>query len=274
MEPEQKEIESEIQKELKTRFSLLPEDLQNTINSSDYQMKLFEIAKKYKLTYEQLGTLELETTMVLLGMTDPRTYQRELSANINKKTEDLALIIKEVEEQVFGPIRESLKNLYETEEEEVEEDLGPPAMTEGPRLKTQDLRDKTGGNLKQPEAKTAPVTESKSQGMAVPKAPYAKTQVSASSFQVSGNTGERVQDTRSQVLGNTGGQTTDLRDKTKDSSTVQNADAKPVGNIVADKLKETWTVPSTKTDYTIKKMGDTQSSGMDKSSDPYREPIG
>jgi hypothetical protein len=62
----------ELQAELRTRFELLPEDLQNVIQSSDYQNKLFEIAKKNKWTYEQLNLLEMETTMVLLGMAKNR----------------------------------------------------------------------------------------------------------------------------------------------------------------------------------------------------------
>jgi hypothetical protein len=44
---------TQIEGELKTRFELLPTELQTVILSSDYQMKLFEIAKKHKLTYEK-----------------------------------------------------------------------------------------------------------------------------------------------------------------------------------------------------------------------------
>ena len=78
-----------IQAELRTRFELLPEDLQNLIKSSEYQEKLFNIAKKYKWTYEQLGTLELETTMVLLGMTHPEKYADDLAKELNSNYQPL-----------------------------------------------------------------------------------------------------------------------------------------------------------------------------------------
>jgi hypothetical protein len=103
---------SEIEGELKARFELLPKELQDTITSSDYQMKLFEIAKKYKLTYEKLGQLELETTMVLLGMTPPEEYEEDLSEQLGMKKEELSGLVKDVNDQVFLAIREQLKKIY------------------------------------------------------------------------------------------------------------------------------------------------------------------
>jgi hypothetical protein len=103
---------NEVEKEMRTRFSLLPEDLQKTINSSEYQMRLYEIAKTVKLTYEQLGTLEMETTMVLLGMTPPDEFQEEIQSQLKLDPKTASEIVGQINEQVFKTIRESLKKVY------------------------------------------------------------------------------------------------------------------------------------------------------------------
>lgn len=120
---EEEAILDDTQRELRTRFELLPKELQDTIISSDYQMKLFELAKKYRLFYEELGQLELETTMVLLGITKPEEFAESLGEAIKK---DMATTItpltKEIDAQVFASIRPQLAALYaisETPREEI-----------------------------------------------------------------------------------------------------------------------------------------------------------
>jgi hypothetical protein len=100
----------EVQKELQTRFALLPEELQKVITSSDYQMKLFDLAKKYKMTYERLGTLELETTLVLLGMTHPKDFPQEMKNLLRLPETDFNNLMTEIQVQVFDPIKKSTPN--------------------------------------------------------------------------------------------------------------------------------------------------------------------
>jgi hypothetical protein len=107
---------AQIEGELKTRFELLPTELQQVILSSDYQMQLFEIAKKYKLSYEKLGQLELETTMVILGMTPPDEYKLDIAEQMGLTGEALDNVVLEINEKVFAPIREKLMMLYSEEE--------------------------------------------------------------------------------------------------------------------------------------------------------------
>ncbi len=107
---------AQIEGELKTRFELLPTELQQVILSSDYQMHLFDVAKKYKLTYEKLGQLELETTMVILGMTPPDEYKLEVAEQMGLAGTDLDNVVAEINEKVFSPIREKLMALYSEEE--------------------------------------------------------------------------------------------------------------------------------------------------------------
>ncbi len=110
---DEKDPFEDIKKEMQTRFELLPEEIQKVITGSEYQMKLFEIAKKNKLTYEQLGTVEMETTMVLLGMTKPDDFRDEIQVELKLNDPEIEVLVKDISEIVFVPVREALKQVYE-----------------------------------------------------------------------------------------------------------------------------------------------------------------
>jgi hypothetical protein len=118
---ENEKFMEQLEGELKTRFELLPSELQKVIISSDYQTKLFEIAKKHKLTYDKLGQIELETTMVLLGMTPPDEFKADIHEQLGVSDEVLNNIVRDLNDQIFLPIRESLIGVYSQEEVEVGE---------------------------------------------------------------------------------------------------------------------------------------------------------
>lgn len=103
---------AETKNELASRFQLLPDDIKAAIMDTGYQEKLFNLAKAEKLTYEELGVLETETTMVLLGMTKPADYRDELQVELKKNDAQVDSIVKAVNEQVFAPIRSSLERVY------------------------------------------------------------------------------------------------------------------------------------------------------------------
>lgn len=127
---DEKDPFEDIKKEIQTRFTLLPPELQSAITSSDYQTKLFEISKKHKMTYEQLGVLEMETTMVLLGMTKPDDFRDEVQVELKMNDPEVEALVKDISDVVFVPLRESLKKVYEVK-----------AQTEAPRGKTANEED-------------------------------------------------------------------------------------------------------------------------------------
>ncbi|MBP6884832.1 MAG: hypothetical protein KBC17_03340 [Candidatus Pacebacteria bacterium] len=103
---------SEIQKEIASRYELLPEELQKIIVGDDYRMQLFTTAKELKLTYEELGTLEIETTMVLLGMTRPDDFRNELQIELKKNDQEIDNLVKIVNERIFAPVKIQLEKVY------------------------------------------------------------------------------------------------------------------------------------------------------------------
>lgn len=108
---------AETKNELASRFELLPEDIKAAIMDTGYQEKLFNLAKAQKLTYEELGVLETETTLVLLGMTKPADYRDELQQELKKNDPEIDAIVKAVNEQVFAPIRASLERVYSAQKD-------------------------------------------------------------------------------------------------------------------------------------------------------------
>ena len=119
---------ADVREEMKQRFALLPEQLQKVIMGSDYQQKLFDIAKANKLTYDELSTLEIDTTMVLIGMTRPEEYRDEIQVQLKKNDAEVDVIVKDVNDKVFGPVRSALERIYETQKEP-EDFLQPVPVT-------------------------------------------------------------------------------------------------------------------------------------------------
>jgi hypothetical protein len=226
----------------------LPQELQQVIQSSEYQEKLFQIAKKNQWTYEQLGTLELETTMVLLGMTNPNNYQKALAEELGKKPAELTTIVADIKTQVFDPIRTSLMKLYTEESGTAATPSAPAPMV---------------------EQKTVPQNEAtvlEKSGITIEESKPQKTEVPSVS--------------RGDVLGG-------IENPPKSASKVLNqvspgsavpkapyAGAASGSGIVVSKLSATVAIPPKATDYSIPKMGSaTPPPKAPPQSDPYKEPL-
>ncbi len=90
---------------IQDKFNSLPESIKDLILSDQYQNILIEIGQKYQLSQEQLGILERETTLVLMGLTAPDEFEDELKLTL--KVEDLrnSQIAKDVNNNVFSRVK-------------------------------------------------------------------------------------------------------------------------------------------------------------------------
>jgi hypothetical protein len=112
---------------IRERFDSLPKMVQDVILSSDYENSLLEIGKQYQLNVEQLGMLEQETTLTMMGLTPLKDFETELIHQLNVDKEKGSQIVKDIDEKVFLRIRDLLKlmntgELDETPNEEVTEE--------------------------------------------------------------------------------------------------------------------------------------------------------
>lgn len=106
-------MEPEIQKIIADQMKKLPKDVLAAIVSVDYKAKLQEITQRQRLLIDQAGKLEMETTLVMIGLEPLADYveniQRELEVPLLRAKE----ISLDVSENIFKPIRESLRAMNE-----------------------------------------------------------------------------------------------------------------------------------------------------------------
>src|ERR1035437_9028794 len=99
----------ETQKIITEQMKNIPEDVALAIISVEYQAKLQEVVKRQKLLIDQAGKLEMETTLVMIGLEPLADYagnlQRELSLPM-VRAKDIAM---DVSEHIFKPVRDSLQ---------------------------------------------------------------------------------------------------------------------------------------------------------------------
>jgi hypothetical protein len=235
---------AETKNELVSRFTLLPDDIKGAIMDAKYQQTLFDLAKAEKLTYEELGVLETETTMVLLGMTKPADYRDELQAELKKNDPEIDTIVKAVNEQVFAPIRASLERVYAAKKDPA--DYIPADIM-------------TPGVPKTPEP-------------ARPNAIHYPSMLSTTDKSVFEKAGVVITPAPAPVA--PAFASTQVPDRKDLLASIENP-SKIAPNIVADRFKSAGPVISaTKTtDYSVPKVPAAPAAPASRASDPYREPI-
>lgn len=103
---------------IKEKFDALPESIQEVILSTNYEESLIEIGKKYNLNVGQLGILERETTLVMMGLTPTKDFEVELTRELNVDKMRGSQIVKDINEKVFLKIRDLLKLMNTPQGEE------------------------------------------------------------------------------------------------------------------------------------------------------------
>ncbi len=116
-------MDENTKKTIKEKFDSLPESIQEIILSSDYQNTLVEIGKSNQLTIPQMGTLELETTLVMMGLTPTKNFEAELTKELGVNPMKGSQIVNEINTKIFLRIRDLLKlmNTPKGEEPSLEE---------------------------------------------------------------------------------------------------------------------------------------------------------
>ncbi len=247
---------ADIRDQLVARYELLPDDLKALITDDEFRMKLFNLAKELKMTYEQLGVLEIEVTMVILGMTPPNQFRDELQIQLKKNDTEIDAIVAKVNEQIFTPIRVSLEKLYENHKEPEDYLDAPEGENSAP---TAQVTNQTPSATPTPAVTTA-------KPVLTPDAKLTDTEknvLGKAGVVLSENTGPKIApqaplSSRSNILAGI-----------ENPSTL-----KP--NLVAEKLNTSAPViPTAKTtDYSLPKTSTTvPSQPTTPKSDPYREPI-
>lgn len=99
-------------KQMDDMFEKLPNDIQEALQSDQTIKCLVQIREKYNLQDEQSGELSAEIGMLMLGASFPQHFIENLKNTMKIPEETAKAIASEVNEKIFRPVKESLKQLH------------------------------------------------------------------------------------------------------------------------------------------------------------------
>ena len=108
------------------RFSKIPIETQKAISSFDWETKIREIVKKYKLSIDKIDPLEKTTIKVMAGEIETNNYEYEVKSVLNLSTEDSHNLVENINNEILKPIREILKKNSEIKEDNNEDEIPLP----------------------------------------------------------------------------------------------------------------------------------------------------
>lgn len=106
------------EEQISQMYDNLPEDLKEAIFGVEMSNIVEKIGRKHTLNIEQIGDLANETGMVMLGVTHPDEFIINLTDRLKIDKEKSRTIAQEINEQIFKPVRDSLRKIHNIREEE------------------------------------------------------------------------------------------------------------------------------------------------------------
>src|SRR3989344_3218347 len=131
-------------KELGQKFQEIPEDLQELILSTETADKVYEVGSKHFLHIDQIGELADEIGLVMLGINKANNFVNHVADRLGIEMETASAITKDVNEQIFMKIRESLQKLHTGKEEAGDK---TPTVVEIKKEESADLFEQKMGKL-------------------------------------------------------------------------------------------------------------------------------
>jgi hypothetical protein len=99
--------------QIQERFDDLPKLVQDAIQSADMPRALQDIGALHNLHINQLGALEDEALLVMLGFANPATFSERVQSALRVDESSAGAIAAEVSERLFVPIRHAMREYME-----------------------------------------------------------------------------------------------------------------------------------------------------------------
>jgi len=94
----------------------LPKENQEAIRNFDWAKMADEIARKYLSNESQINDVQVETFLVLVGLTDPKYFATYIENGVGTIKEYAENITKEISEKIFTPINNHIiENIKKSE---------------------------------------------------------------------------------------------------------------------------------------------------------------
>jgi hypothetical protein len=97
--------------QIEQRIAELPEDVRSAVLSVEWETKVQAIGARNKLHIDQTGALGDATLMAMLGFFELSQFPGRIAEELKVPPDKAATLAKEVSDEVFMSIRESLKKL-------------------------------------------------------------------------------------------------------------------------------------------------------------------
>lgn len=105
----------ELQKQIEERIAKLPEDIQLAIASNDLGKHIQTIGQRHQLHIDQMEMLQDEVMLVMLGFVNPEDFTAQLQEQVRIPGEKARGITTDIQNEIFMPVRESMKSLIPDE---------------------------------------------------------------------------------------------------------------------------------------------------------------
>lgn len=125
-------MEDDITKKVQDRYAELPADVKKAVESADLNTRIQTIGVKNRLHLDQMGVLQDETLLVMLGFESPDNFVNALTKALNISPSQAAAVSTDINSAVFAPIRESLKKFSTPSQTSVPTPAQTPAPTPTP----------------------------------------------------------------------------------------------------------------------------------------------
>ena len=102
--------------EINAQLAKLPKDLQEIILATETADKIRAIGQKYQLHIDQMGALDEEINNVLFGISPANNLVRQIRIKLGLELPMAEAIARDLNDQIFLKIRESLQSLHEADE--------------------------------------------------------------------------------------------------------------------------------------------------------------
>lgn len=103
--------------QLRDRLNKLPNDIQQELSSDDLGLIIQIIGSDAGITPEQSLDVEDEVVMVLMGTSHPKDFIRNIQSKIGVDQEKAHAIAEKVNDEIFQPVKESLKIVHNIKDE-------------------------------------------------------------------------------------------------------------------------------------------------------------
>ena len=123
--------------QLNQKYKMLPKKLQDFILSGESTNSVKVIGKKHNIHVDKIGLLGEEVWLTMLGANRAVDFIKNIKARLDLPDEQANAIAKDVNEKLFLPMRESLKETADSsvDEPKVQQEIHHPQLDQKPEEK-------------------------------------------------------------------------------------------------------------------------------------------